>query len=314
MTRSRWLDSDIPATVLAGLALALVLVALLSLRAHVLEPAVGPPWSHALAVIAAGLVLLPLMSALVGRIDPPASPARLVATGAAWALLVAGGVPAILALAGLGAKWPLGTGAPQTAALWLLVPLGLLVGPPLLGARRARLAGLVPIEPRLTFVPEERAADALAWLCDLLRERGVRFAAVGGLAARAWGASRPLVDLDFLVAGEDLDRVEPDLAPFVVRPLSPHRDDRREFSCLRLEYGGVPIELAIAEGARYREASTGEWHLEEIALARCPRRQVLGMPLPVLAREDLLRLKRRLDRAIDRADVAALERREPAPG
>jgi hypothetical protein len=307
-------DAKAPATVLAGLAVALVVVALLSLRFHVLDPAVGASWSHVLAVLAAGVVLLPLLSALVSRFDPPASPARLAATGATWAFLVAGAVPAVLALAGLGAKWPLGAGAPPAAALWLLVPLGLLLGPPLLGARRARAAGLVPIEPRLTFVPEERAADALAWLCELLRERGVRFAAVGGLAARAWGATRPLVDLDFLVAGEDLDRVKPDLAPFVVRPLSPHRDERREFSCLRLEYGGVPIELAIAEGARYREASTGEWHHEEIALTRCPRRQVLGMPLPVLARDDLLRLKRRLDRAIDRADVAALERREPAAG
>ncbi len=314
MSRRGRLDAAAPATVLSGLALALVVVALLSLRAHVLAPLLGPPGSHALAVLLAGAVLLPLVSALVGRIDPPASPGRLAATGAAWALLVAGAVPAALAVGGLGSKWPFGAGAPPTAALWLLVPLGLLVAPYVIGTRHARNAGFTPIEPSLTFVPEDRAADALAWLCELLRERGVRFAAIGGLAARAWGARRPLVDLDFLVAGEDLARVEPELTPFVVRPLSPHRDDRREFSVLRLEYGGVPIELAVAEGARYREASTGEWHLPEIALARCPRRKVLGVPLPVLAREDLLRWKRHLDRAIDRADVAALERGETARG
>lgn len=308
------LRSAASTTVLSGLALAVAVVAILSLRTHVLAPVLGPGWSNVVGVLVAAAVLGPVVSAMVRRLEPPASPARLRATGAAWALLVATLVPAGLFVAGGGTKWPFAAGAPPTAALWLLVPLGLLVAPTLAGARRARAAGLAPIEPRLTFVPEERAADALAWLCDLLRERGVRFAAVGGLAARAWGASRPLVDLDFLVAGEDLDRVAPDLSPFVVRPLAPHRDDRREFACVRLEYGGVPIELAVAEGARYREAATGEWHFEEIALARCPRRQVLGMPLPVLAREDLLRLKRRLDRAIDRADVAALERPEAAPG
>jgi uncharacterized membrane protein YhaH (DUF805 family) len=298
---------------LSGLALGAVAVGAVAARSVLLQPLFGEAWAHPLGVLAAVAALGPVVAVLVARLDPPAGPAELWRLGVAWALIVACLVPATVFLAGAGAWWPFVGERPATSVLWLLVPLYVLVGPTLAGARRARDAGLAPIEPRLCFLPEERAADALAWLSGLLADRGVRFAAVGGLAARAWGASRPLVDLDFFVSGEDLDRVEPDISPFVVRPLSTHRDEHRELSCLRLEYGGIPIELAVSEGARYREAATGEWHVAEIAFARCPRRQVLGIPLPVLAREDLLRLKRRLDRAIDRADVAALERSE-TPG
>lgn len=296
--------------VLSALPLCAIVVGALAARAALIAPLAGEGWSHPIAVGLAIAVLVPLVAVVVARLEPPAGPAELWRLGAAWLGAVALLVPAAVLLSGAGAWWPLGEGRPVAAGLWILVPLWLLAGPAVAGDRRARDAGLAPIEPRLAFLPEERAADALAWLSGLLADRGVRFAAVGGLAARAWGASRPLVDLDFLMSAEDLDRMEPDLSPFVVRPLSEHRDPHREFACLRLEYGGIPIELAVTEGARYREASTGEWHTEEIALARCPERQVLGIRLPVLARDDLLRLKRRLDRAIDRADVAALERLE----
>ncbi len=86
-----------------------------------------------------------------------------------------------------------------------------LVAPPLLGDASGPEAGLALIERRIEFISEDRAAEVLAWLSDLFRVNDVRYAAAGGLAARAWGATRPLVDLDFFVDGGDLDRLAADL-------------------------------------------------------------------------------------------------------
>jgi hypothetical protein len=148
----------------------------------------------------------------------------------------------------------------------------------------------------------------MAWLADLFRDQDVRYAAAGGLAARAWGATRPLVDLDFYVHGEDLDRIETDLAPYVVRPLTGIRNDHWDLSFMRLEYSGIPLELSVAEGARYREAATGEWHDACPTFSACPERELLGVKLRIMDRDDLVEYKRRVDRAVDRADVAAIER------
>jgi hypothetical protein len=192
--------------------------------------------------------------------------------------------------------------------LWWLVLLTLLLAPPLLGRSYAREAGHTPIERHIEFISEEQAASAVGWLADLFRDRDVRYAAAGGLAARAWGATRPLVDLDFYVHAEDLDRVESDLAPYVVEPLSKLVNDHWDLSLIRLEYAGVPLELSVGEGAKYREAQSGAWHDACPDFDDCPERELFGTRVRVMNRDDLVEYKRRVDRAVDRADIASIER------
>jgi hypothetical protein len=197
---------------------------------------------------------------------------------------------------------------PRTGHLWWLVLLTLLLAPPLLGRSYAREAGHTPIERHIEFISEEQAASAVGWLADLFRDRDVRYAAAGGLAARAWGATRPLVDLDFYVHAEDLDRVESDLAPYVVEPLSKLVNDHWDLSLIRLEYAGVPLELSVGEGAKYREAQSGAWHDACPDFDDCPERELFGTRVRVMNRDDLVEYKRRVDRAVDRADIASIER------
>jgi hypothetical protein len=110
------------------------------------------------------------------------------------------------------------------------------------------------------------------------------------------------------VHGEDLERVEVDLAPYVVQPLTELENDFWDLSLIRLQYAGVPVELSVGEGARYRESRTGEWHDACPKFGDCPEREVFGIPVRVLGLEPLLEYKRRVDRAVDRADVASLDR------
>jgi hypothetical protein len=250
-----------------------------------------------------------LIGGFVNRLDPPAAPGELWTIGIVWLLLTVC-FELVFGRLALGISWQelLGAYDPGSGRIWWLVLLTVLLAPPFLGRGRAREAGLSPIERRIEFLSEDCAAEAMAWLADLFRDQDVQYAAAGGLAARSWGATRPLVDLDFFVHAEDLDRVESDLAPYVVRPLTALKDDHWDLSFMRLEYGGVPLELSVAEGARYRESETGEWHETCPTFSACPEREILGVKLRVMNREDLITYKRRVDRAVDRADIAAIER------
>ena len=154
-------------------------------------------------------------------------------------------------------------------------------------------------------------AAALHWIADLLERLRVPYQAVGGLAARAYGASRPLVHLDFYIPTarlpELLAAAESDPAARVVRAPAPYRDAAWDLTFLALEYGGQRVELGGADEARYFDAVRGRWCPAAIDFAASVPRAVLGRVVPVMPRAELIAYKRALDRGVDRRDLADLE-------
>jgi len=301
--------SRLPRALVFWLFLAAVAIVTGALRESLLRPRVGEPWAHWIGTLVLCAIFVLLIHRFVDRLDPPAAPNELWTMGVVWLVLTVC-FELIFGRLALGSSWQelIGAYDPGSGRIWWLVLLTVLLAPPFLGRQRAREAGLAPIERRIEFISEDRAAEVLAWLSDLFRDKGVRYAAAGGLAARSWGATRPLVDLDFFVHAEDLDRLAADLAPYIVQPLTALKDDHWDLRFMRLEYTGIPLELSVAEHARYRESATGEWHDMCPTFDECPERGVLGVEVRIMDREDLLEYKRRVDRAVDRADVAAIER------
>lgn len=156
------------------------------------------------------------------------------------------------------------------------------------------------------MVEDERAAQALRWVVDLLEEVPARFQVVGGLAARAHGATRPLVDLDLYVDGRGFDPVLLLARGSVVWGPAQHRDEHWDLRFARLERHGVRIELAEADRARYFDRARGVWVDQGIDFARSEERKVLGTVVPVMPRDQLIEYKRALDRAVDRLDLEQL--------
>ena len=155
-------------------------------------------------------------------------------------------------------------------------------------------------------------AQALGWIVGVLRRADVPFQVVGGLAARAYGATRPLVDLDFYVPSSRLDDVAEKTAAYVTRLPSRHRDENWDLTFMKLEYEGRPIELGGADGARYFDRQAGQWREAGIRFDASVEMTIFGIRVPVMPLDQLVEYKQRLDRDVDRQDVAeiALEQRK----
>src|SRR5436309_2993999 len=110
--------------------------------------------------------------------------------------------------------------------------------------------------------------QALRWIVELLRKLGVPFQAVGGLAARAYGAHRPLADLDFYIPTDRLTEVAVAAAAHVVRPPAHYRDEAWDLSFMKLEYDGREIELGGADRARFFDQQAGCWRAARIDFTR----------------------------------------------
>jgi hypothetical protein len=54
---------------------------------------------------------------------------------------------------------------------------------------------------------------SLSWITALLNEKEVPFQIAGGLAVRAYGSARPLMDID--ISEIDFPKVHPTVAPYI---------------------------------------------------------------------------------------------------
>jgi hypothetical protein len=149
-------------------------------------------------------------------------------------------------------------------------------------------------------------AHTLRWIVELLRNLDMPFQAAGGLAAKAYGAQRPLVDLDFYVPSPRLADIARAAAAYLVRPPSRHRDESWDIEFMKIEYGGHEVEFGGADGARFFDRLSGSWSDADIDFGASVRRDVAGVSIPVMPVSRLVAYKRALDREVDRQDLAEI--------
>jgi len=147
---------------------------------------------------------------------------------------------------------------------------------------------------------------ALQWIVDVLERRAIPYQLVGGLAARAYGATRPIADIDLYIPATAVGAVLDAGADCVTRPPAAHKDAHWDLAFMQLVYAGRKIEVGIADDAKYRDARTGAWRDAAIDFESADVREVFGVRVPVMPRDQLVAYKRALGRDVDLADVEAI--------
>ena len=112
-------------------------------------------------------------------------------------------------------------------------------------------------------------SDLLENLISLLNEQGIRFCVIGGQAVNAYVEPLVSLDLDLVVAVDQLEQVETLLAS--------HFDIKRFPHSLNISISGSDLRVQIQTDERYSKY-----------VERTEVRTVLGMELPVAGIEDVL--------------------------
>lgn len=157
-----------------------------------------------------------------------------------------------------------------------------------------------------TYPAEDQVAEALRWIGEVFARTGAQYQVVGGLAARAYGATRPLVDLDFYVSARDLPRVMGSVGDSRLWGPEHFSDENWDLTFAKLEKHGVQIELAEAEGARFYSPIAGRWLDQDISFQDSEKRVILGVEMEVIPKDQLVTYKRALDRPVDRMDLSEI--------
>ena len=144
-------------------------------------------------------------------------------------------------------------------------------------------------------------SNLLENLISLLNEQGIRFCVIGGQAVNAYVEPLVSLDLDLVVAVDQLEQVE--------ALLEPHYDLKRFPHSLNVAMSGSDLRVQIQTDRRYSSF-----------VERAVMQTVLGIPLSVASVEDVLQGKiwaaldperRASKRQKDLADISRLLEKYP---
>ncbi len=154
----------------------------------------------------------------------------------------------------------------------------------------------------------EKIHQALAWITALLNRHQIPYQAVGGLAAQAYGAARPLVDIDLYIPMEQAGAALEEMQPYIVRQPLPHHSAAWNLVYLALEYAEILIEIGdTSTHPQFYNNLDQCWEEQDIDYGASVQANLYGVEVSVMPLEELLRYKARLNRPVDQIDIQQIQ-------
>lgn len=150
---------------------------------------------------------------------------------------------------------------------------------------------------------------AAQWIARLLRDRNTPFQICGGLAAKGYGSERALNDIDLFVPGELFLTVVQAGQANISKPAKHYCEEGWDLTYVQFKYEGIKVEVGNADGAQIFDAASQAWVPLNIAFDRYETASLLGLELPLMLKEDLIRYKTVLSRPVDIDDIRAIAKR-----
>ena len=156
-------------------------------------------------------------------------------------------------------------------------------------------------------INQEDYKKALKWIFNILKKKKIKFNVLGGLAARAYGSKRMLVDIDLAMKDKDIKKVAKEIKDYVVE--SPHYSKSKNWiACcfMKVKYSGITIEISGDKGDKMRNQKNKKWENLGDGLFKPSYKNVLGLRLPIIPKKKLIAYKLKLMRKVDIIDLKNL--------
>lgn len=137
----------------------------------------------------------------------------------------------------------------------------------------------------------DKLERGLRWITGILNGHRIPFQLTGGLAAHAYGATRPIHDIDLDIPEDRFDDILDEVRPYIILSPKHYRDKVWDLKLMTLNYLGQEIDLGGAYATRILDEKTGEWHDCRADLAATRPMTVAGVTVPVVDKRELIEYK-----------------------
>jgi hypothetical protein len=145
--------------------------------------------------------------------------------------------------------------------------------------------------------------DALYWIVNILNELHIPFQIAGGLAAHAYGAHRPLIDIDIDVPEQSFDRIKNKLKSTIVYGPAIYQSDEWDLMLMTLDYKNQPIDLCGAYQTKIYDKNSQQWVAIPVNFSTTQIKTIFGLDVPVINKSELIYYKKILAREVDIIDI-----------
>lgn len=149
--------------------------------------------------------------------------------------------------------------------------------------------------------------EALIWITHILKKNNIPFQIAGGLAAHAYGSTRELMDIDIDIPEEDFEKILPAIENFIFSGPQQFKDENWDIFLVTLLYHGEEIDLCGAYNTKIYDKTNQTWKKIVTDFSKVETKDIYGLSLPVIGREELIAYKKILARPVDLIDVEFLE-------
>ena len=145
--------------------------------------------------------------------------------------------------------------------------------------------------------------QALYWIVDILKKRRVPFQISGGLAARIYGATRGLADIDIDIREKNFKKLLPKVKNYIIFGPRRYKNKNWDAYLMTLCYCGQKIDICGANEAKIFDKNRRIWTSYRTDFSISESKNVFGIKVSVISKKDLVNYKRKLRRRVDLLDL-----------
>lgn len=152
---------------------------------------------------------------------------------------------------------------------------------------------------------ERNTREAFHYIVDLLEGNNIPYKITGGFAARLYGSTRPLADIDIDVDEVALPLLASLTEKYTIDKLGNYTDAHWNLSLITLCYAGQEIDLGSTSSNIFNQ-QTQTWEAHHGNLANHTKLSVFDKIVPVETKSALMAYKQKLAREVDIIDIEQL--------
>lgn len=148
---------------------------------------------------------------------------------------------------------------------------------------------------------------ALRWIAEILQRHDIPYQICGGLAARAYGGTRSLNDIDLYMPMLKFNLIRPQVESAVTWGPAYEKSALWDLTYVKMVYADQKIEIGDSAATKIFNAAEQCWVKQVIHFEQSVYTEIFGVRVPVMPKEQLISYKAILAREVDQIDISQIQ-------